>query len=251
MTDRPWYEQFFGEDYLRMYLPNLPDVQTEEQVEAMLALLGLPPGASLLDLCCGHGRHAVRFAARGLRVTGQDLSELFLERARAEADRRSVEVRWVHGDMREIPFESEFDAVINYFTAFGYLEDEEEDLKVLRQVAKALKPGGRFLLETMHRDNLLRRFLPSSVTRHEDGLMVIEERKIDVLTSRINSRATLLEPDGSRTERRNSLRLYTLRELTRMLSAAGLEVEKACGGLDGSPATLDSTRLVLISRRPE
>lgn len=250
VNDKPWYQQFFGEDYLRTYLPALPDEKTEAQVDGIVSCLGLQPPARVLDLCCGHGRHAVRFAERGYEVAGQDLSELFLARARDDAERRGVTVQWVHGDMREIPFEGELDAVINMFTAFGYLEDEEEDLKVLRQVAKALKPGGRLLLETMHRDNLLRRFLPYSVTRHADGLVVTDEREIDVLTSRINVVSTFFEPDGRRYERRHSLRLYTLRELVRMLSAAGLEFERACGGLDGSPVTLESQRLVVISRRP-
>src|SRR5207248_11796274 len=98
---------------------------------------------------------------------GQDLSEVFLDRARADAEARSMEVNWILGDMREIPFVDEFDAIINIFTAFGYLESDAEDQRVLHQVHKALRPGGRFLLELMHRDALVRGFQPFGVSRRE------------------------------------------------------------------------------------
>jgi SAM-dependent methyltransferase len=77
--------------------------------------------------------------------------------------------------MREIPFEDEFDAVINVSTSFGYLETENEDRKVLREVHKALKPGGRFLLEVANRDDLMRRYATASVETDslEDGTVVV------------------------------------------------------------------------------
>src|SRR5947209_6031879 len=154
-----------------------PPEWTERQIEGILTLLALPAGSTILDLCCGHGRHAVPLARRGYHVTGQDLSETFLRRAREAADAQHVQVRWVHGDMRRIPFENEFDAAINIFTAFGYLESEDEDQEVLVQVQvhKALKPGGLFVLEIIHRDGLVRRYEPFGVQRHDDGLIVIKE----------------------------------------------------------------------------
>ncbi len=76
-----WYEEFFGERYLAEYAGLITAERTALEVEAAVALLGLPPGARILDLCCGHGRHAVELAARGYRVCGQDLCPLFLERA--------------------------------------------------------------------------------------------------------------------------------------------------------------------------
>src|SRR4051794_40650994 len=115
MGKTPWYQAFFGDDYLRMYA--FPPEWTERQVEGIVKLLALPSGSTILDLCCGHGRHAIPLAQRGYHVTGQDLSAVFLQRARADADARHLQVRWVHSDMRTIPFENEFDAIINIFTA--------------------------------------------------------------------------------------------------------------------------------------
>ncbi len=169
---RPWWETFFGEDYLRIYAPVLPPERTAREVEGIVRLLeelGVPPGSGLLDLACGHGRHAIPLAQRGYRVTGQDLSRVFLRRAEEDARAAGVSVRWRHGDMRQIAFDAEFDAVINIFTAFGYFDSEDEDLAVLRQVRKALKSGGVFLLETMHRDALVRGFQPHNIMRTRTG----------------------------------------------------------------------------------
>jgi SAM-dependent methyltransferase len=83
-------------------------------------------------------------------MVGLDLSETLLQLARTDADTQGTKIRWIQGDMRTIPFENTLDAVINVFTSFGYLANEEEDLQVLAQIHKALRPGGRFLLETVH-----------------------------------------------------------------------------------------------------
>jgi SAM-dependent methyltransferase len=248
MGDAPWYTTLFGEDYWRIYSHLTPE-RTVQEVEGTVNLLALPPGSAILDLCCGHGRHTIPLAERGYRMTGLDLSEIFLRRARADAETHGIQIRWVHSDMREIPFENEFDAVINLFTSFGYLESEDNDQQVLRQVHKSLKPGGLFLLEMIHRESLMRRYAPSSVTRHDDGLLILEEHRFDLLASRNEVRVTLLYPDGRRTEYRHAVRVYSLTELARMLEAAGLVVQAHYGGLDGSRLTMDSRRLVVLSRK--
>jgi SAM-dependent methyltransferase len=249
----PWYETFFGEDYLRIYAPILPAERTAREVEGIARLLehlGVPPEGAVLDLACGHGRHTVPLVERGYRMTGQDLSRLFLRRAEEDAREAGVEVQWVHGDMRQIPFEAEFDAAINIFTAFGYFDTEDEDLAVLRQVRNALKPGGVFLLETMHRDALIRGFQPHGITRHEDGLLVLEERAFDQLSGRNHTRLTMIQPDGTRREHEYRTRVYAATELARLCASAGLEVVAHYGGLDGSALTLTGRRLVLACRRP-
>ncbi len=250
MSGQPWYRTFFGDAYLRIYAAFLTPERTAQEVEGIVTLLALPPGSRILDLACGYGRHAIPLAERGYQVTGQDLSAEFLAKAKADADARGVPMRWVHSDMREIPFADEFDAVINIFTAFGYLESEADDLKVLRQVHKALKPGGVFLQEMRHRESLIRHYLPSTITRHEDGLLVLEEHQFNLLTSRNEVRVTVLHPDGQRAEYHHAARIYSLTELARMLEEAGLKVEASYGGLDGSRLTLDSRRLAVLSRKP-
>jgi SAM-dependent methyltransferase len=251
MTDTgvPWYKAFFGTDYLHIYEPVLTPDRTQREVDGIVNLLGLPQGSSILDLCCGHGRHAIPLAQRGYRVTGQDLSEVFLREAEKEAQAQSAHVRWVHGDMRNIPYENEFDAVINIFTAFGYLENQEEDQKVLQQVCKALKPGGLFLLETIHREGLMRHYAPQLISHYPEGLIVLEERRFDLLTSHNEVKVTMIYSDGQRKEYSHSLRVYTLTELARMLAVAGLQVRAYFSAWDGSALTIDSFRLILLSQK--
>jgi SAM-dependent methyltransferase len=248
MNDQPWYRQLFGEDYLRDFA-RTPE-RTAQEVEGIVQRLAPPPGSRILDLCCGHGRHTIPLAQHGYRMTGQDLSEIFLLQARTDAEAQGVQVQWVHSDMREIPFEDEFDAVINIYVSFGYLENEAEDQKVLQQVYKALKPGGLFVIEFINREYYVRHFTPHTITRHEDGLLDLEECGFDLLTSRGDQRRTKIYPDGRRTEHHWSVRWYTITELVRMLAAAGMQMEAYYGGLDGSPLTLDSRRLVLVSGKP-
>ena len=251
MTDIPWYKTFFGEDYLHLYEPVLTLERTQREVDGIVNLLALPQGSSILDLCCGHGRHAIPLAQRGYRVTGEDLSEVFLREAEKAAHAQGVQVQWVQGDMRNIPYENEFDAVINIFTAFGYFESQDEDQKVLQQVSKALKPGGLFLLETLHREGLMRRYTPQMISYYPEGLIELEERSFDLLTSHNDVKITMLYPDGQRKEYGFSHRVYTLTELAQMLTMAGLQVKEYSGAWDRSALTIDNFRLILLSQKVE
>jgi SAM-dependent methyltransferase len=250
MRDPDWFERFFGPDYFEIYHGFFPAERTAAEVEGLVALLGLPAGARVLDLACGHGRHAVPLAERGFLVTGFDLSAECLARAQADAASRGVEVRWVRGDMRALPFDGEFDAVINVFTAFGYFADEEEDAETLRGVRRALVPGGRFLLETLHRDALPARFQPHLEYTTSHGARVVRDYVWDLARDVIEDRVALVRTDGTRAEYATRLRMRTLREWLELLRRAGLEPIGWNGGLTGGPLQLDSRRLVLISSRP-
>lgn len=251
MSETAWYRTFFDAFYLRQYGPVFSDAVNERQVDLMIDRLGLEPGARVLDLACGHGRHAIRLAQRGFQVTGLDLSEVLLERARDDGEAAGVAVRWVRADMREIPFEAEFDVVVNIFTAFGYFEDDREDARVLQAVARALVPGGRFLLETIHRDNLVGRYQPRMFEHHEaDDVYVLHDHTLDLVNGRVDDRVQVIDRGTLLPERRTSVRLYTVPELTRMLDGAGMMLEAAYGNLAADPLTLESHRLVVIGRKP-
>ncbi len=115
-------EGVFDEDYLYFYEEMLTPERTAAEVEQIVELLG--PRDEVLDCPCGHGRIANALAERGARVTGIDQSALFLDVARADAQRRAVDVEYVHGDMRELSWRDRFDGVVNWFTSFGYFDDE-------------------------------------------------------------------------------------------------------------------------------
>jgi SAM-dependent methyltransferase len=244
----PWYVDFFNNDYIRIYAPFLPQDHTEQEIKHILQLLQLPPESRLLDLCCGYGRHTIPLARQGYAMTGFDLSEILLQKARQQAESEQVQVRWQRGDMQQLPFTQEFDAVINIFTSFGYLPNDEADQKVLRQVYQTLKPGGLFLIETVYQPRVLRHTSPHGIIRYDDGLIVLEERHIDLLHSRNEVHISLITPDGQRTEYQQSIRIYTLTEMVQMLTQAGFVIQEYYGDLNGAPLTLDS-RLVIVSKK--
>ena len=227
--DEQW-SRFFTEAYFPLYAPFLPSERTTQEVDDLLRLLKLPPGSTILDLGCGYGRHALLLAQQ------------------SDAVAQRVQVRWIHGDMRDIPFTNEFDAVLSLFSSFGYFEEEEENQRVLHQVQRALKPGGLLLMDLVSQLRLVRHFSPSGITRYDNGLIVLEERHFDLLRSRNNVRVTLLHSDGKQQEYWHSMRLYTPMELNSLCATAGLPVQGYYGGLDGRPLTLES-RLVVVGRR--
>ena len=250
MAERPWYQDFFGQRYLDSYSRVLTPERTLGEVDFIEKTLALPAGSKILDLCYGHGRHLIELASRGYQMTGLDLDPLFLELARLEAQRRRLQVRLEHRDMRDIPFTKEFDATINVFTSFGYLESDEEDQRVLDEIARALKSGGQFLLDTQNRDGLMRMYSRRDWYETETGMKVLESREIDYLAGRNNVRQVTIYPDGTQREASHSLRVYALTELVRMLNSAGLALETTFGGMDGSPVSLESRRLVTVARKP-
>jgi SAM-dependent methyltransferase len=163
---------------------------------------------------------------------------------------RGRRVALVEADMRRLPFaDASFDAVLNLFNAFGYLEDDAQDELVLGEVARVLRPGGRFLQELANREALVRGWHDSDVTRTGDGLVVLQERTLNLRSGRERVRYTLLGPDGRQTTREHAIRLYALTELEAMLGRAGLELLAVHGDLDGGPLELDSSFLVTLSGR--
>jgi 2-polyprenyl-3-methyl-5-hydroxy-6-metoxy-1,4-benzoquinol methylase len=117
-------DALFGVDYLRFYGPMLNDARSDAETETIRRLAELEPGARVLDAPCGHGRIANRLARTGAHVTGVDITEPFLAIARNQAAEWGVEVDYRVGDMRELGFDGEFDVVLNWFTSFGYWDDD-------------------------------------------------------------------------------------------------------------------------------
>ncbi len=241
---RPWWETFFGSDYLKQYEDD--PARTSTEVDAVETILHLRKGARILDLACGAGRHSLELARRGYRVTGYDFSEDLLKAARSAARARRQDVRFVQGDMRALPYRGEFDAVINMFSSFGYFGSVEEDRKVLVGVARALASRGKFLMERFNRESLAYELPMQGWRVGADGSVILQEDAFDVLLGRYETRQVVIDRDGTR-EHLGSVRAYTLQELKQILDAAGLHIHRVLGGLDLSPYAARSRRLVLYA----
>jgi SAM-dependent methyltransferase len=243
------WDAFFSDFYLRAYADLGREDDARSQALAAARLARCPEGGDLLDVPCGFGRHAVPLARAGYRAVGVDRSEALL----AEARRRAGGERWpklARADYRELPFSDEsFDAALNLFTSLGYLGDEQ-DTEVLAEICRVLRPGGRLVIELLHRDRLVRQFREQDWRLLGGGRLLLEQRTFDAATGLAQTTQTLIDTAGERDSRSFSVRVYTATELLAMLVRAGFEDARCHGDLDGGPFTTDS-RLVIVARRPE
>jgi len=188
---------------------------TGVEIDGVIALLGLAPGAKILDLPCGPGRHSIELARRGFAMTGVDRTEQYLDEARCRADAAGVSVEWRQADMREFREPEAFDAAINMYTSFGYFVDQAEDLRVLENFCASLKPGGRLLMELMGKEVLARTFQQRVWKELPDGTHLLSETKICNDWSWVEGRWLVLR-NGSLTEHTISHRVCSrARRMTR------------------------------------
>jgi SAM-dependent methyltransferase len=247
MSMEPWHA-FFDAHYLLTYAPLQPDDRSCAEALAAARLAGLTPDSRLLDVPCGFGRHAVALAREGYRVIGLDRSVTQLDEARR---RRGAAhgPSLVRGDYRQIPLASgTFDVAFNLRSSLGYA-GEDADRLVLAEIRRVLRPGGRLLLETNHRDRLP----PRSPTREwyplREGAFLLAESRVDRVSGTVELIHTYLPAGGPPDTRTIHWRAYSVTELVRMLRGVGFGDVACFGNLDGGPFGAD-TRLVLVATRP-
>jgi SAM-dependent methyltransferase len=247
-----WYETFFDQHYLQGFAAFTSPEVTQRQVDFIVNTLRLPPHSHILDLGCGSGRHSLALGERGFRVVGYDFSETLLSVARQAADRCWYPIEFVQGDMRTLPYEAEFDAVISYFTSFGYFDDAD-NARVLRHIARALKPQGQFLLDINNRDATLQHLVNRRWWPGEGGVVLLEEVHYEPRHSRFTSEWTLMQVDGSRyVFPRTQLRAYTLHELVALCNAVGLTVLDVYGSDQGdSFQPTVSPRIIILAQKQD
>ena len=245
-----WYEDLYNrQTYLDIYAVEDTRIAPRE-VDGLIRLLNLNPGQSVLDVCCGYGRHAVLLAKWGLRVTAIDLSSKQIEEATVRASREGVAVDFLVGDAREMSFQGGFDAVLNLFTSFGLFQDEADNLRLLERMAGALAPGGPLLVDLWNREKLIRDFTPLTIEERQDGIRIERSWTFDAWRGRVYWQNRIAFPDGRQESWSQSVRAYTLIELRTYLSEVGLLTEQIFGGFDGSEYTLDSPRMITTARKP-
>lgn len=241
-------EETFGEDYLYFYEAFLDEERNKADVERIVEMLRLVPGDKVLDAPCGHGRIANLLAERGLVVTGIDATPEFIDLAREDATKRGLEVDYRVGDLRRSGVDGPFDAVVCWFTSFGYFDDPGNQ-DVLEEFARVLRSGGKLGIETIHHDGFVRRFTPApfaSTTFRDEGVM-IDTSVFDPVTGRIQTDRVVYRGDEVRRSQ-HSVRLPTIPEFEQWLAAAGF-VDMEYFGRDRSPPTIDDVRVVVMATR--
>jgi SAM-dependent methyltransferase len=244
-----WFadEEFWRELYPYMFPPER-FAAAAEQVAQIVALTGFA-GSTVLDLCCGPGRHAVEFARLGFQVTGVDRTRFLLERARERGAGAGVEVEWVESDMRDFLRPAAFDLACSLFTSFGYFEREEDELRVLRNVSKSLRDGAPFVVDVTSKEKVARFWQNSFYREFADGAVLIERPRVCADWCRMENEWTLLTPDGRFRKFGFKHWIYSGRELRDRLLASGFRKVRLFGDLAGAAYGLDSPRLIAVARK--
>jgi ubiquinone/menaquinone biosynthesis C-methylase UbiE len=243
-----WWTSYFDAQYLLEYEPLFSPERDRREVARLMEILALPSGARILDVPCGQGRHAHLLAEAGFDVDGLDYSRDLLARAKQRGTAPTL--RYTRGDMRQMPsrWSGRFDAVANLFTSFGFFVDPNDDVRVIAEFARVLKPDGILVWHGGSRDGVMRRFLDRDWWQTEDGTMIAHERSFDSLSGVLTVRSTWRGRKDSG-EREHRIRLYTATRLAELCAAAGLIVEEAYDGWNPRPLSRKSSEMVLVARK--
>lgn len=215
--------------------------------------LGLRRGSRVFDQGCGTGRLALALAAQGARVFGLDLSADYLRRAERRAREAGADCRFLRGDAARVSPPGRFDAALSWYSSFGWSRGEEDDVRALRRVFRALKPGGRFVLDWPNLASVLREFRPSRSWRKRIPGGILEVRRecaLDLRAGLIRQKWSCRRPGGSRGALSAALRLYLPHQLSGLLVECGFTRVRLLGGVDGGPLGSESRRCIVTARRP-
>ena len=233
-----WYREWFGEEYLELYA-HRDDAEARQQVEFFQRHCGAVRGA-LLDLACGMGRHVAILRGAGYRAFGCDLSYTLLRTGILEYGPMPV----ARADMRSLPFCSgSFGGLVNFFTSFGYFATEDENLQVVREMARVLRPRAVVLFDYLNVDRELDKLVERESIETPRGRVEIE-RWFDPRDRSFNKRITI-----GQKRYLERVRGYDLDEISTMFTSSGLSIREVFGDFHGAPFGAASPRLILVGSK--
>ncbi len=243
-----WFDDYFDDNYFDLEEPD--DGETVVHVMFLKSFLTYPPGSEILDLACGAGRLSYVMTRLNYKVTGLEYNNALVHYCRTKAKKENLDTEFSKGDMRKIPFENKFDFVLNFNHSFGYFDDAE-NIDVIREVNKALKSGGRFLIDLANKESMLRGF-DTQIRKwfKINKKFYLLRREFDVLTDRFD---TFLHVVGDEMEKRDyvaSIRYYSYPEMKRILLDAGFRILQVYGSYDKKPYVLGCQRMIILAEKP-
>ncbi|MDC7233358.1 MAG: class I SAM-dependent methyltransferase [Spirochaetales bacterium] len=248
MPQNNWYsDEWFWREYGPIMFDEQRMASSAYEAERIMDICSMKPGAAVFDCCCGMGRHSVELAALGCHVTGVDLSKGYISLAEEAAASRNLDVNFINKDIRTIDYENSFDTVINMFTSFGYFEDPDEDLLLLKKLHKALKPGGTLFMEMAGKEILARDFEERTWLERE-GVKIFLEYSVDLNWTELCNR-WLFYKDDKMTEYSFSHRIFSASEMAGLLWQAGFNTIEIYGDFEKAPYDHKAKNLILAAEK--
>jgi len=240
---RDWFKHAFNDLYPVIYA-HRSVAAAKPEARFAAKTLGVTAEHAVLDLCCGDGRHLVHLKDFTARLTGLDYSPALLRIAK----NRAGAVALVRADMRAVPFRAAFDVVVSFFTSFGYFETLQENRDVVRNVANALKPGGKFLIDYLNPVHVASALVPES-SRNAGAFQIQERRWISQTPWRIHKHTQVFTENRLIDESQESVQLYSPTDFVELLKSGGLTVTQLLGDFTGAPLDETRPRLIAIGSR--
>jgi D-alanine-D-alanine ligase len=220
-----WWRSIFNSIYLKTDGDVVDDPQiTSKEVDLFSEILCLSPANRILDLCCGQGRVSLELARRGFaNIDGLDRSRYLIQKAKAQNKKEGLNVKFREGDARKLPYQPDtFDVVVILGNSFGYFETPHDDMRVLREVSRVLKPWGKILIDVADGEYLRRRFQPRSWEWIDKHHFVCRERSLSLDKQRLISREVVTHvTKGVIADQFYAERLYSRKNMDELLAAAG------------------------------
>ncbi|MCU0849083.1 MAG: methyltransferase domain-containing protein [Spirochaetes bacterium] len=220
-----WWSKIFNSTYLKTDADVVDDhIITTGEIDLFLKIANLLPEMKILDLSCGQGRHSLELARRGFHsVEGLDRSRYLIQKAKSQAKKENLTVRFREGEARNLPYPNDtFDVIMILGNSFGYFETIQDDLRVLREVFRVMKPWGRLLIDVADGDYLRAQFQPRSWEWIDKSHFVCRERSLSLDRQRLISREVITNVErGVIADQFYAERLYTRESIEEIMNTAG------------------------------
>lgn len=219
---KQWYRKFF-ENYAESYEKEIFTAGTQGECDFIEQEIQFNKNLKILDIGCGTGRHSIELTKRGYNVTGIDLSESMLSKARTKASEQNLNIDFQLHDARQLPFRQEFDlAIMICEGAFPLMETDEMNFQILESASNALKPGGKLIFTTLNGLFPVHRSTTDFVNENSvEGNALQRENSFDLMTFRDFNITTFTDDDGNTFELECNERYYVPSEITWLLQSLG------------------------------
>ena len=237
-----WFKQWFNsEEYLKVYR-HRDEKEAKDLVNLILDNIDKSEVKNILDMAAGQGRHALIFAKKGYSVTAVDLSENLLSIAKRNAEKKNLNVSFVHSDIRLFEPHKSYDLILNLFTSIGYFENDNENYEVLNKAYQLLNGNGFFVLDYFNKNFIKKNLVQNSVDEFDDRV-ISQSRYIE--GERIIKEITI-DKNGKIDKFVESVRMFSYDELLIMLKKIGFQIIKIFGDINGNSFELESSPRIII-----
>jgi len=232
---KQWYEELF-ENYGMKYDNEVFTQGTIGECDFIEKEINYNKTARILDIGCGTGRHSIELSKREYTITGVDLSESLLKRARAKASEQNLQIVFQKHDARELPFLHEFDlAIMLCEGAFPLMETDDMNFQILQNAANALNPKGKLIFTTLNGlfplFHSVKEFLASET---KEGNATYYNNSFDLMTFRDHSTTHIVDDSGNKKELQCNERFYVPSEITWLLKTLNFKTVEIFGAKLGA-----------------